>query len=81
MSSFQIDANIPLPKEVRSGRYGKFKEAAAKMDVGDSVYCCSDRCKHGMIRALGRIGLISKSRIEGSGFRVWRVEDVKNTNT
>lgn len=81
MTVFEIKPNIPIPKESRPGRYGKFKDAAAKMEVGDSVYCCSDRCKHGMIRALGRIGLTSKSRIEGSGFRVWRVEDVKNTNT
>jgi hypothetical protein len=81
MSIFVIEPNVPIPKAVRKAKYGKFKETAAKMEVGDSVLCCSNRCRHGMIKALDRMGLISKSRIEGSGFRVWRVEDVKNTNT
>lgn len=74
-----IESGIPLYKEKKPTRYGKFKETASKMQVGDSVFVVTLHDRHALLQAISRIGLRGKSRRDGHGYRIWRVANDTNT--
>lgn len=68
----RIEHGIPLP--LPNCNETKTVELALRMDIGDSIYFAPDsRGRHGLIRALQKLKRRPLVRLEGEGYRVWRV--------
>lgn len=65
-----IDHAVPIPTK----NPGKWTVLAWRMGPGDSVQVEKDRDRSCLMRALEKRHVISTSRkVDGVGFRVWRV--------
>lgn len=73
-ASFVIEKNIPLPKGTPNKGYSKYP--FAEMQVGDSFLFSgpAGRIRSAVSQHSRRHGGKFSVRIEGRGFRVWRVE-------
>jgi hypothetical protein len=73
-SEFQIEKNVPIPK---NGLHGRNKYPWREMKVGDSFLFAKDITKataYANAHAASRAGLKFLTRRTEKGFRCWRVE-------
>ena len=71
----EIQKNIPIP--IGKAYKGKWKEVARVIQSGDSFFVDSRAKVESARNALRLAGKDGISRVEGSGFRVWCVKEMK----
>ena len=68
-----IERNVPIPRRYKSRN--EYPTILGSMKVGESFVLETDSQRQGFLSAAKRYGFsITSRKIDGGGYRVWRVE-------